>query len=830
MGKQSITPTPRTTHAVLRIGLSLVLVFISFVSLSLAQAQVSALTVPLLLPSAIVYDASGNLYFAESSNHVIRKVDVSGNITTIAGTGTQGFSGDSGPSIFATLDSPQGLALDSANNLYIADTHNHRIRKLDMATGTITTIAGTTSGFSGDNGPTTAAQLNLPTALAVDSSNNLYFADTGNHRIRRIDATTDTITTIAGTGTQGFSGDNGPAINANIDSPTGLAVDSASNLYLADTHNHRIRRIDAKTSTITTIAGTGIPGFSGDNAAATSATLALPHGLTIDSTGNLYLADTANHRIRRIDATTGAITTVAGNGTQAYAGDNAAAIAASLDTPRATVISPSTLVTLTDTANQRIRQLTAAPAPATTIQTIAGLGVTTPGALTLTAPSVIAYGTGQLTATLDSATQVTGSITFFDTTPTITTTLGTVALTSNAATLSTAMLPAGPHSLTATFIGDQTHSPAQSPTLALTITPQQLTAAVTPATLLYGQTVPAITGILTGILPRDASNMSATFTTTATTLSPVGAYPIAATLSGPAVGNYAIVNPAATLTINPAPILITLSNLNATATVGSSLTIMAQVASTTSGTPTGSIVLLDGGNPLFTSALSPTGTTVFTIPSVAQGSHSFTAFYSGSANFLSGTSTPQLITVTGSTPNPDFTLASTGTTTQTIVSGSSVSYTFSVQMQPSMSSPITLAAVGLPNLATASFNPPTIPPGDTTNTFTLTIATPGATALRKSPLHNNLPPTAWALLLFPPVALTLRPRSNRIPTRLIVLATLTLALITATGCGDRVSTADTLLLSTKNYTITVTGTATTPTGSILQHSTNVTLVLEQPSN
>ena len=355
---------------------------------------------------------------AETANHAIRKVDTTGIITTIAGTGTQGFSGDNGPATAAALDSPQGLALDTADNLYLADTHNHRIRRLNLSTGIITTIAGTgTPGFSGDNGPATTAQLNLPTALALDNANNLYLADTANHRIRRIDSTTGIITTIAGTGTQAFSGDNGPAINAAIDSPTGLAFDSANNLYLADTHNHRIRRIDATTGIITTIAGTGTPGFSGDTTAASSATLALPHGLTIDPAGNLYLADTANHRIRRIDATTGLITTIAGDGTQAFDGDNAAAISASLNSPRATAISPSNLITLADTANQRIRQLTAAPSPQTGIQTIAGLGSYRAWSSHSSAPSVISYGTGQLTATLVSSISATGSITFFDEPP-----------------------------------------------------------------------------------------------------------------------------------------------------------------------------------------------------------------------------------------------------------------------------------------------------------------------------------------------------------------------------------------------------------------------------
>ena len=178
----------------------------------------------------------------------------------------------------------------------------------------------------------------------------------------------------------------------------------------------------------------------------------------------------------------------------------------------------------------------------------------------------------------------------------------------------------------------------------------------------------------------------------------------------------------------------------------------------------------------------------------------------------------QLVTITSEPiTNPDFTLATTGTITQTIVSGSSASYTFSVQLQAAMSSPITLAATGLPDLATASFNPPTLPPGPTTNTFTLTIATPGSADLKKLPSLIN-----WTLLVFPIATLVLRPRSRR------SFALLSLALLFATGCGDRVSITDALLLSTKTYTITVTGTATDTTGTVLRHSTNVTLILEQP--
>jgi len=834
MGKQSLPHPLHTKIVPLRIALALLLCALCFSSLPAQTTSVSALAVPLVLPSAIVFDPAGNLYFAETGNHVIRKVDTNGNLTTIAGNGTQGFSGDSGPATSATLDSPQGLALDAANNLYIADTHNHRIRRLDLTTGSITTIAGSTPGFSGDGAPALSAQLNLPTALTIDASGNLYLADTGNHRIRKITSSTGLISTIAGTGTQGYSGDGAPALSAAIDSPTGIAIDLPGNLYLADTHNHRIRRIDASTSLITTIAGTGLLGYSGDTALASAATLALPRGLTADAVGNLYLADTANHRIRRIDATTGLITTVVGDGTQAFAGDNGPPTAASLNSPTATSLSPVGSLTLSDTGNQRIRQVETQPSSSSTITTIAGLGLAIPGALTLIAPSSIVYGTGQLTASLatNSATSsATGSITFLATTSTTTKPLGTAPLISNIATFSTSTLPAGAYSLIAIYSGDHTHPSTQSSPLALTIIPQQLTAIITPVFVLYGRPIPNLSGTLTGVLPQDAANLTAAFTTSATAGSPAGAYPITPVLTGPAAGNYTVAASSTSLTITPAATIITLSNLVATGTTGSTLTLSAHVASTTIGTPTGSVTLLDGNSPLFTNPLSSSGDAVFLTGALAQDSHTFTAVYDGSVNFTPSISAPQLITIgTGSSATPDFALTATGITTQTILSGASATFTFAVQAQNNLSSPITLAATGLPNLATASFNPAILPPGATPNSFTMTIATPTTVAAGSRSAHGLSPSfLAGVFLLFPLAGVTLRRHKRIIANKLFLLAIAAITLTLATGCGDRIN-ADPLLTSpAKSYTITVTGTATSPTGSPLQHSATVTLTLNPAS-
>jgi hypothetical protein len=243
-----------------------------------------------------------------------RKVDSSsGRITTVAGTGTPGFSGDDGPATTAQLMGPRGLAVAADGNLYIADFGNHRVRRVGLSSGRITTVAGTgTAGFSGDDGLATAAQLANPTAVAVDAAGNLYIADNGNHRVRRVDPS-GVITTVAGTGAQGFSGDRGPAIAAQLNSPVGVAVDTAGSLYIADRGNERVRRVDPS-GVIITVAGTGVQGFSGDRGPAIAAQLNTPRDVAVAADGTLYIADYDNHRVRRVDLSSGVITTVAGTG------------------------------------------------------------------------------------------------------------------------------------------------------------------------------------------------------------------------------------------------------------------------------------------------------------------------------------------------------------------------------------------------------------------------------------------------------------------------------------------------------------------------------------
>ena len=219
----------------------------------------------------------------------------------MAGNGTESFSGDGGLATNASLAFPSSVAVDAAGNVFIADTFNERIRRVDAATGIITTVAGNgTAGYGGDGSAATGANLNDPIGVAVDSVGNVFIADTFNQRIRRVDAATGTMSTVAGSGTFGFGGDGGLATNASLSRPTGAALDSAGNLFIADQSNQRVRRVDAATGIMTTVAGDGTFGYTGDGGLATDACLKNPAGVALDSAGNLFIADQSNHRIRHV--------------------------------------------------------------------------------------------------------------------------------------------------------------------------------------------------------------------------------------------------------------------------------------------------------------------------------------------------------------------------------------------------------------------------------------------------------------------------------------------------------------------------------------------------
>ena len=357
-------------------------------------------------PVGLVFDSAGNMIIADAGNNRVRMIDTTGTITTIAGTGMAGFSGDGGPALLAQFNNPLGLALDTAGNLYLTDLYNERVRKIDTS-GTITTVAGNgTAGYNGDNIPATSASLNLPRGIVLDSSGNLYIADTVNFRVRKVD-TSGIISTFAGDGIQGFSGDGGPAIDANVgrprdvilrgnqllisnggqghmryvgftsgiinslagsfigydgdghaplasqfNAPTGMLLLKSGSLLVADELNARVRTITS--SIVTTFAG----GYIGDNQRATQAAFVEAENLAFDLFGNYYVADAGGNRIRKVDPT-GRITTVAGTGVSGYTGDFGPATQAQLYTPFGVAADPFGNLFISDTTNLVIRKVDA---------------------------------------------------------------------------------------------------------------------------------------------------------------------------------------------------------------------------------------------------------------------------------------------------------------------------------------------------------------------------------------------------------------------------------------------------------------------------------------
>jgi uncharacterized protein (TIGR03437 family) len=306
-------------------------------------------------------DRSGNLFIADQFNHRIRRVAKDGTISTVAGTGVAGYSGDNGRAVNAQINTPIGICVDSAGNLYIADLGNQRIRKVDAA-GIITTLAGNGSkSYGGDGGPAINASFNNPVRVIVDPLGNVLVADQTNQRIRRI-TPGGTISTFAGngvgnpsTGLGAYSGDGGPAVSASLNNPTALTVDASGIVYFSDQYNQRIRKI-AVDGTITTIAGNGVPGFFGDGGPAISASLNFPGGIVVDSAGNLYFNDDINYRTRRISSD-GTINTIAGSGVQGFFGDGGAATAAALNSNFGITIDPAGNVYIADAGNNRIREV-----------------------------------------------------------------------------------------------------------------------------------------------------------------------------------------------------------------------------------------------------------------------------------------------------------------------------------------------------------------------------------------------------------------------------------------------------------------------------------------
>lgn len=315
-------------------------------------------------PFDVAVDGRGDLYLSDTFNHRVRKVDhLTGRIVTVAGDGTAGSSGDGGPAIRARLHEPYGIVVSQGGDLYIADRLNRRVRRVDGRTGRISTVAGNgTKAYSGDGGPGNAAGLVEPNGVALNrDGRTLLIADVAGHRVRSLDLNTGRIATFAGTGRPRHDGDGGPAAQADIWGARAVEVGPDGRVYILEREGNSLRMVQPESRTITTIAGTGAKGYSGDGGPATAATFNGPKEFAVNHAGNLWIVNTENHAIRVIDATTRLIRTAAGTGRRGGDGDGGPATDARLDRPHGVAVAPDGTVWIGDTNNHRIRRVSAVP-------------------------------------------------------------------------------------------------------------------------------------------------------------------------------------------------------------------------------------------------------------------------------------------------------------------------------------------------------------------------------------------------------------------------------------------------------------------------------------
>jgi len=620
---------------------------------------VTATSATLFGPAGLAVDSSGNLYIADTNNSRIRKIS-GGIMTTVVGGG---MGADGLPALEAQLFNPCDVKVDTAGNIYISESCvvatggsggggfavMNRVRRVDAATGIIRTIAGgINAGFSGDGGPPgSASQLNTPGGLAIDGSGSVYIADSGNNRVRRIDGATGIISTVAGNGVAAFSGDGGLATNASLNYPSAVAVDAVGTLYIADGSNGRIRRVDAATGIITTLAGAGGASYNGDGIAATTANLGFPYALQVNGAGNLLLADVLDNRVRLVDISTGLIWTLAGNGPVppfcCGGGDGGPATRAWLNIPSGVALSPMGPLFISEHAGQRVRQVALSLVSTAVNVAASSANVATGSPLTLTAVLSVMNG---------SPANVTGSVVFLDAGGSL---LGNAPVVNGSSSFTTSSLQRGTHSLSVQYFGDSVFGPSISVPVSVTIADPQSSVALAanpspavagqPVTLTATVTPSSATGTVNffnGTTSLGMANISnGTATLTGVTFS-AGSSSLTAQYSGN-INLPSSTSPAIALNVKTVASVALTSSVNPS-TPGQAVTFTATVSPSTAG---GSVQLLDNGSVISSSFFNAVSA-IFSISTLTAGTHSITASYSGDANDTSATSAALTQTVQAS--------------------------------------------------------------------------------------------------------------------------------------------------------------------------------------
>jgi sugar lactone lactonase YvrE len=604
----------------------------------------------LKLPLGEATDAAGTLYISDTGGNRIRKVDLAGNITTVANSsGIAGLSGDGISADFAEIDQPSAITIDGAGNIIFADTGNNAIREINAVTGKISTIAGTlgSAGYNGDGHAATSASLSSPQGLALDASGNLYVADTGNNCIRVISSSSQTISTVAGNGIEGFSGDGAAAVSAQFDQPWGVTVTASGDLYVADFGNNRIRKIDRATGVVTTVAGNGSSSYTGDGGTATAATLNGPAGVVTDPAGNFYIADSENNAIRKVNGTTGEITTIAGNGTALFGGDGFSAALAGLYKPYSICLDGAGDLFLADRLDLRIREISA---------TVASLQYPTMKEGKTSAPiAQMLENDGNAPLHLsDLMAGPASSNAALDTNPTDPTTT-TCSTSQSLAIDSTCLLAVefAPVSVGAPGTGvlsvtsDSGNSPVSvdlsgtvlsvdpsSTNVASNLNPAAVGMAVTFVAHIASPnqvtgTVQFFDGSTPIGIPQQVESSSGTSTTT-TSFSVLQAHSITAVYSGDNLNAASIPNHPLIQVVQQATNLNVIQSANPVVEFAPLVFTGAVTGWTTA--PIGVISFTDGSISLGSATLDSNGTAHFTVPPLAVGAHNITATFAGDAN------------------------------------------------------------------------------------------------------------------------------------------------------------------------------------------------------